>query len=138
MRGIGGVTGGPGRIGRRTGRGAAGFAPGEGTEAAAGAAPAAAAGPVGLGLLAVQEAGERAARDRAARARADSILQELRGLQRDLLSGGGDRGRLERLAALEEGEEGADPNLREAVQAVVLRARVELCRRGWNRVVSTP
>jgi hypothetical protein len=91
---------------------------------------------VGLGLLAVQEGGDRAARDRAAGQRAESILQELRDLQHDLLRGGGDTNRLERLAALGQGEEGADPLLRQAVRAIVLRARVELARRGWNETVS--
>jgi hypothetical protein len=36
---------------------------------------------------------------------------------------------LERLSSLEEGEEGADPALREVVRAIALRAAVELARR---------
>jgi hypothetical protein len=39
-----------------------------------------------------------------------------------------------RLAALQIGEEGTDPALREAVRAVALRARIELTRRAsWPR-----
>ncbi|WP_165838814.1 flagellar assembly protein FliX [Roseicella frigidaeris] len=139
MRGIGGVTaGGAARPGRAGGRGASGFAVGRrGSEAAAGPEAAGAALSVGLGLLALQEEGDAPARDRSAHRRAESILQELQALQRDLLRGDGDPGRLERLAALQSGEEGADPILRQAVQAIVLRARVELARRGWNGSVST-
>ncbi|TDH58525.1 hypothetical protein E2C06_32160, partial [Dankookia rubra] len=114
-----------------------GPAPGPpGAEAAAESAAAGAAAPVGLGLLGLQDSGDRAARDQAARRRAESILQELQSLQRELLHDGPDMNRLERLAALETGEDGADPSLRDAVQSVVLRARVELARRGWNASVS--
>jgi hypothetical protein len=60
----------------------------------------------------------------------------LQALQRDLLHDAADMNRLERLAAFETGEVGADPFLRDAVEAVVLRARVELARRGWNDSVS--
>lgn len=139
MRGIGGVAaGGAMRPGRTGGRGAGGFTVGQpGAAAAAGPQAAGAAVPVGLGLLALQEGGDAPSRDRSARRRAESILDELQALQCDLLRGGGDPGRLERLAALQSGEEGADPILRQAVQAIVLRARVELARRGWNGSVST-
>ena len=40
-----------------------------------------------------------------------------------------DPARLARLAALEAGEEGADPALRDVVRAVALRARIEVARR---------
>ncbi|MCB4822321.1 flagellar assembly protein FliX [Roseicella aerolata] len=139
MREVGRVAAGSAaQRGRGAYRGAGGFSVGGGGDAPplAEAAGAAALGPVGLGLLAVQEGGDRAARDRAARQRAESILQELRDLQHELLRGGSDMKRLERLAALGLGEEGADPLLQEAVRAIVLRARVELARRGWNETVS--
>ncbi len=111
----------------------AGNAAGKAASAAA-SAPAAA---VGLSLLSLQENGGRAGRDAEARRRASSILDELRGLQAELLGGRSDPARLARLAALQAGEEGADPALREAVRAVALRARIELARReggsGSNR-----
>ena len=137
MREISRVGGAPAAgAGRTASRGRTGFALDQGAAPATEAGGAAAVGPVGLGLLAVQEGGERAARDQAARRRAESILQELQSLQRDLLFDGPDMNRLERLAAFETGEDGADPLLRDAVQAIVLRARVELARRGWNEIVT--
>jgi hypothetical protein len=138
MREVGRVAaGGAARAGRATGRGAGGFTVGQpGDPRTAEAAGTAAASAVGLGLLALQEGGDRAARDQAARRRAESMLQELQELQRDLLRDGPDTTRLERLAALETGEEGADPILRDAVRAIVLRVRVELARCGWNESVS--
>ncbi|MFC7473225.1 flagellar assembly protein FliX [Dankookia sp. GCM10030260] len=124
---------------RRAGGGRPGFALAPpGAEAPAGTAATAAAGPVGLGLLALQEGDDRAARDQAAWRRAESILKELQALQRDLLHDGSDTKGLARLAALEMGEAGEDPLLRDAVEAVVLRAKVELARRGWNAAVSIP
>lgn len=132
MRRIGRV-GGAGRTGavaRGTARGG-GFSVGAGDSGATREATAAAGVAMpGLGLLALQEAGSGAERDAAAHRRASAILGELDGLQRDLLTGIADAGRLQRLAALESGEEGADPVLRELVQGVVLRAQVELARRG--------
>jgi hypothetical protein len=138
MREIGRVSaGGAAGPGRASGRGRPGFALNPpGTEAAAETGATGAAAPVGLGLLALQEGGDRATRDQAAWRRAESILQELQALQRDLLHDAPDMNRLERLAAFETGEAGADPFLRDAVEAVVLRARVELARRGWNDSVS--
>jgi hypothetical protein len=85
-----------------------------------------------MSLLAVQEDGERSGRDAAARRRAHTILDELRGLQAELLGGRADAARLARIAALGDGEDGADPGLREAVRAVALRARIELARRVGN------
>lgn len=131
MRRIGGVVAGGGAQGVRPGgaRPGGGFrlgaAPG-GPGAAAGAAPLA---PLGGGLLALQETTEAPARDADAARRGGEILAELDGLLLDLLSGKRDPARLARLAALEHGEEGADPILREAVQGIALRARVELARR---------
>lgn len=80
-------------------------------------------------LLALQEQPSRAAPDRAM-ARAETVLDELRGLQLDLLRGRADPDRLARLAALSESAAAqADPALREALAQVALRARVELARR---------
>ncbi len=138
MRGVGGVSKGGAAAGARgRARSTSGFLVG-GTGAGSGAAAAAAsaAGAVGLPLLALQEAGGRSARDAAARRRASSILDELQGLQAELLGGRSDPARLARLAALEAGEEGADPGLREAVRAVALRARIELARREPNTVAN--
>jgi len=133
MRELGGVqAGGPLRR-ARGGAARAGFSlGGTAASAAAGLLAGEAVAGIGLGLLAAQESAEAPARDAAARARAEGLLEELTGLQRDLLRGRRDPGRLERLAALEAGEEGADPALREAVRAIALRARLELARRGWE------
>lgn len=133
MRGLGGVsmggTAGAARGGKS--RPAAGFSlGGAGANAAAAETAATAApAPVGLFLLETQENGERSARDGAARRRAASLLDELRGFQAELLGGRPDPARLARLAALRTGEEGADPALRDAVRAIALRARIELARR---------
>ena len=138
MRGVenvaaGGVAGPTGR----GGGGRAGFAVAGTGQAAGRKAPAGmVVAPLALGVLALQErgggGGSAAERDAAARRRAGSLLDELRALQSELLAGRAEPGRLARLAALEGGEEGADPALREVVQAVVLRARVEMARRGWD------
>jgi hypothetical protein len=134
MRGIGRVTGGTAApLGRGGGR-PGGFSVRPDAGGVAGAAAAGGVAPVGLGMLALQESGTAMERDAAARRRAESLLQEL---QMELLAGrAAEPGRLARLAALETGEDGADPALREAVQAIVLRARVELTRRGWGRNTS--
>jgi hypothetical protein len=142
MRGVGRAGGGApvgGTAGgvRGSGRAGAGFSlPAAGGGGAAGVAATAAAAPLGLGLLALQEGGEAARRDAAAHQRAESLLEELAGLQRDMLDGGADPARLQRLARLAPGDAGADPTLRSIVQGVVLRAHVELARRGWNLSVS--
>ncbi len=132
MRSIGRV-GGAGRTGAAA-RGATrggGFSVGPGDSGATREATAAAGVAMpGLGLLVLQEALSGAERDAVAHRRASAILGELEGLQRDLLSDMPDPSRLQRLIALESGEDGADPVLREVVQGVVLRAKVELARRG--------
>lgn len=138
MRGvIGAAKGGGAAAGLRgtAARPAAGFSVGGGGEAAARGnaaqtAGVSAAAAVGLSLLVAQEGGNRGGRDAAARRRAASILDELRGLQAEALGGRRDPARLRRLAELQAGEDGADPGLRETVRAVALRARVELARRG--------
>ncbi|WP_343895666.1 flagellar assembly protein FliX [Craurococcus roseus] len=140
MRGVSGVSkggaAGPARGNGAARRSAGGFSVGGpgGAEALGAAAPApdgiGAAAAVGLSLLAAQEGGGRGAgRDAAARRRVASILDELNGLQAELLGRRVDPARLTRLAALGEGEEGTDAGLRDAVRAVALRARIELARR---------
>jgi hypothetical protein len=133
MRGIGRVTGGTAAVAGRGGSRAGGFSVRPGAGGVEGAAAAGGVAPVALGMLALQESGAARERDAAAHRRAESLLQELQGLQAEILAGrAAEPERLARLAALGTGEDGADPALREAVQAIVLRARVELARRGWD------
>ena len=138
---------GPLRSGRRRAtdgtlfRPAAGGAPGAGASASA-ARLAAAAAPGAL--LAIQEAAGAPSspasaaaeeRDRRARRRGGALIEALRDLQLALLDGAeGDVARLADLATLAEGEVVADPVLREAIAAIVLRARVELARRAAARL----
>lgn len=103
-------------------------------EAAETAAPPELAATAATGaLLSLQDAGAApppeapAAR---ARRRAGQALEEMRGLQLDLLRGTGDPARLERLERLaRESAEGLEPGLAALVQQVRLRARLELARR---------
>jgi hypothetical protein len=113
----------------RGGRSAGGFrlVAGDARQAGA-AAPTESVSP--LGLLALQEQGRGEAEDREARRRGEALLEELTALQAALLGGDVDPARLARLAALAEGEAGHDPGLRDAVQAIETRARVELARLG--------
>lgn len=107
--------------------GAGGFAlPESGPQAlaVAGAATSAA------GLLGLQDSWSPAERDAAALRRGDAVLDALAELQLAQLSGGIAPERLSRLAALAEGEAGADPGLREIMDGLSLRVRVELARRG--------
>jgi hypothetical protein len=82
------------------------------------------------GLLALQEGRDGdSVRDREARRRGRDLLAELGALQRDLLAGPPDPARLARLVDLAGAvPEAADPRLREVVEAIVLRARVEAAR----------
>ena len=102
----------------------------------AGAGTAAAAGPI-AGLLALQESGAQTppeSTEARARRRAGEALDELSGLQIDLLRGGADTARLERLAELAgETGEAVPPALAELLAEVRLRARVELARRRGPR-----
>jgi hypothetical protein len=116
-----------GRIGGRGGTGRAGFRLGD--DAPAPVAAAAAVGAV-AGLHALQGEVSAAERDAAAARRGTALLGELDTLQRGLLDGRVADSALRRLAALTEGEVGADPGLRETVEALTLRARVELARLG--------
>lgn len=96
-----------------------------------GAGEAAAAGALApLGLMALQESGDAAARNRRGAARARALLKELAALQAEMLRGGTDPERLARLAELAEGEAPADPGLADALAGIALRARIELARRG--------
>ena len=146
MQGAAGVSRGAAAVRARGGaaRSAGGFSLRATSAGIAAAETAAASGTaaVGLSLLAVQENGGSAGRDAAARRRANAILDDLQGLQAELLGGRTDPARLARLAALQAGEEGTDSALREAVRAVSLRARIELARRdrtaNLNRSASVP
>jgi Class II flagellar assembly regulator len=124
----------PGRPGLRAGSGATtGFLPPaeQGPDAARGAGVAASA-PVALdSLLALQQVDEPTERDRAARRHGQALLAALSRLQRLLLEDGDEAAALEQIRALAEATPAAaDPGLAAAVELVVLRARIELARRG--------
>jgi hypothetical protein len=126
MRGISGMApiGAPARRARtREGHGFPGAAAELASAAVLPASPAA--------LLAVQQ-DHAAPGDHPADRQARQTLAELDGLQLDLLRGGADAARLQRLAALADSAHPiADPALRQAAQAIALRARVERAR--WRR-----
>jgi hypothetical protein len=127
MTRIGGIQGGPAPA-RRVARGAGGFA----LPAAAGATEAAGLAPASAvsALLALQERPAEGGSGEQARSRGEAALDELRGLQLDLLRGRDDPARLERLARLAEPGGGIeDPALRGTLAGIALRARVELARR---------
>ncbi|WP_426957093.1 flagellar assembly protein FliX [Muricoccus radiodurans] len=132
IQGLGRV--GPAAPARRA-RGAAGaFRLPDGT---AEAAATGAAGPLTpVGVLAVQEADDPGSRDRRGAARAAAMLADLNALQVELLDGRPDPACLERLARLTEGERPSDPALADALDAIALRAKVELARRGLTVRVS--
>ncbi|MCW8085294.1 flagellar assembly protein FliX [Roseococcus sp. MDT2-1-1] len=65
-------------------------------------------------------------RDDAARRRGHTLPEEMEELRRDLLRARMDPSRLSRLSLLAEGEAGHDPGLQEAIEAISLRAKVEL------------
>ncbi|MGA3403095.1 MAG: flagellar assembly protein FliX [Acetobacteraceae bacterium] len=125
----------PARPGARAATtGATGFLPpaepgpdaGRATEVAASA-------PVALdSLLALQQVDEPTERDRAARRHGQALLGALGRLQRLLLLEDGDqRAALQQLHALVDTmPAAADPGLAAAIDLVVLRARIELARRG--------
>ncbi|MCK8783185.1 hypothetical protein M0638_02175 [Roseomonas sp. NAR14] len=102
-----------------------GDAPARPEEAAPVTAPA-----LPVGLLGLQEEDGARERDRRAWRRGQALLRELQAMQRELLGGLADPARPARLAALAEGEAAADPALRETLDALVLRARLEIARRG--------
>ncbi|MDB5415765.1 MAG: flagellar assembly regulator FliX [Rubritepida sp.] len=80
------------------------------------------------GLIGLQQGWTDAERDDAAQRRGSAVLDELEGLQLALLSGRIGMGGMSRLAALAEGEAGADPALRELLLEISLRARIELAK----------
>jgi hypothetical protein len=87
------------------------------------------------GLLALQDEDAGEVQDREARRHAIDLLAELAALQRALLADGAGEGvtidQLRRLARLTAAMPAAtDPHLRELLEAIVLRAQVELARFG--------
>jgi hypothetical protein len=113
--------------------GAAGFPPP--AEPGAGAACSggvAASVPVTLdSLLALQQVDEPTERDRAARRHGQALLAALGRLQRLLLEDGDQAAALAQIRTLAEATPAAaDPGLAAALDLVVLRARIELARRG--------
>lgn len=105
-------------------------APAPGGFALAGPAPAPpqVAAPQRLAAAAPLLAVGATPRDIAARRRGAALLAGLSALQRRLLGGAVSEQELARLPDLLEGEEGDDPALAEALQAIALRARIE-----WER-----
>ncbi len=125
----------PGRPNARAGAGAAGtFLPwaGPGPDAAQTATGVAAAVPMALdALLTLQQVDEPAERDGAARRQGHALLRALGGLQRLLLEGGDPAAALEQIRVLADATPAAaNPGLAAAMELVVLRARIELARRG--------
>ena len=128
--------GGPGRsagVGRErlVQAGGGEFAVPETPSAGAEAGSVGAAAPSGLigAMLALQEAEWGGAGNRAARRHGEAMLGELKELQLGLLVGAAEPAALRRLARLAEAlPEAADQTLAALVQAVALRARVELAR----------
>ena len=95
-----------------------------------GLAPASAASPLDA-MLALQEQQGDATRDREARRHGHALLQALAALQHALLAGHGEGECLQRLCALgADTPIAADPGLAAVLRGVVLRAQIELARRG--------
>lgn len=91
------------------------------------------------GLLALQEAGAGAPRDREARRRGRDLLAALAELQHALLGGGDSPDALARLAELASDlPHASDPRLRAVLAAIGLRARVELARRQFDAAAARP
>jgi Class II flagellar assembly regulator len=88
--------------------------------------------PVALdSLLALQQVDEPTERDRSARRHGQALLMALGRLQRLLLEDGDQADALAQISALAEAmPAAADPGLAAAIDMVVLRARIELARRG--------
>jgi hypothetical protein len=113
--------------------GAANFpAPAEAGADAGRAAEVASPAPVALeSLLALQQVDNAPERDRAARRHGQALLLALGGLQRLLLEGGDEVAALAQIRSLADAMPTADdPGLADAIDHVVLRARIELARRG--------
>ncbi len=120
------VTGAAARPAQR--KGAAGFQVPEEAHGAAGAAPVA---MMSLeSMLSLQEVDPPAERDRRAKRQGQALLDALARLQASLLGGSEGTHGLEDLANLaRDVPVAADPGLRGAVAAIVLRAHVEIARR---------
>jgi hypothetical protein len=83
------------------------------------------------GMLALQERGDGTVQDREARRRGQDLLGALSRMQRSILAGGSDPELLRDMVALTADlPRAADPGLRRVLEAIALRARVELARRG--------
>jgi len=83
------------------------------------------------GMLAMQEAEADAVSDREARRDGEEMLRELAGMQRDLLGDGVSSVGLSRVADLAaRARPAADKGLRGILDAIALRARIELVRYG--------
>jgi hypothetical protein len=82
------------------------------------------------GMLALQEVGAEIVRDREARRHGQALLKGLAALQHVMLAGGDQDAVLQNLANLAGScPQAADPGLAGVVQALALRAQVELARR---------
>jgi hypothetical protein len=82
------------------------------------------------GMLALQEAGAEIVQDREARRHGQALLKGLAALQHALLAGENQAAALQTLAALAANcPQAAHPGLAGVVQALALRAQVELARR---------
>ena len=117
----------------RAGSRSAAFAPQ--ADPSASNAPAPRAGPtipIALdAMLALQEAGAQTVQDREARRHGQALLNVLAELQRGLLGGSDSEAALEQLSTLASScPIATDPGLASTLQQVMLRARVELARRG--------
>ena len=119
-----------GRTSTRSEQTASGFAVATPARPRAAEAPAEPPAVMLAGLLALQAEDCDESRDRQARRRGQDLLAELAALQRALLSEGGVP--LEQLHSLErlvaEAPPVSDPRLREIIDAITLRVRVELAR----------
>jgi hypothetical protein len=95
---------------------------------------------VSLGpMLAMQEAEAAAVGDREARRHGEDVLRELSALQRDLLGEGASPEGLARLADLAaRARAAADPRLRDVLEAIMLRARIELARHAHDAQRASP
>jgi hypothetical protein len=103
----------------------------DGAEAGSAAAATGAPADISLaGLLALQSDEADELRDRPARQRGQALLNALAALQRAMLAeAGGGREQLEALAGLADSvPDAADPRLRAAMDAIMLRVQVELAR----------
>ena len=121
-----------GRLPNRTrGAKADGFAVPTATRFVAAPATDVAAPVAAAGMLALQEVETDPPQDRAARRRGRALLSALNRLQRHLLAGVTDAATLEQLEALaRDMPRATDAGLAVAVDGIVLRARIELARRG--------